>query len=238
MTEKLKTYLNWSSGKDAALALYHLQKNNQLEVDRLVTTINTHFDRVTMHGLQRQLLEEQAAAIGLPLDTIELPQSPTMEAYDLILQKEMQSFVEAGYTHCGFGDIFLEDLRQYRETQLAQVNLQGIFPLWKRDTKLLLEEFLALGFRAVVLCLNAQLLDESFLGREIDANFMKDLPAGVDPCGENGEFHTFCFDGPIFNYPVEFELGEKVFRSYPQPKQADNSAVQEMGFWFCDLIPK
>ena len=225
-----KAYFNWSTGKDSALALYRLREKNNLKIDRLLTTINSHHDRVTMHGLRRELLIRQAEAIGLPLTTIELPEQPSMKEYETIMATTVNELQENGYTDCGFGDIFLEDLRIYREKQLEGIKCH--FPLWKKDTTKLLLEFIELGFKAVVICINGELLDSSFIGRELDHSFLKDLPNNVDPCGENGEFHTFCYDGPIFSKPVTFELGEKILRKYKKP----NGGVNEhTGYWFIDL---
>lgn len=236
MVKKLKTYFNWSTGKDASLAYYYLQKDEKYQIDRFVTSINTHHDRVSMHGLRRELLVKQAQEIGLPVTTIELPEEPTMEVYNNEMERVVTKLEREGYSHCGFGDIFLEDLRSYREEQLKQFNIKCCFPLWKRDSKELLEEFINLGFKAVVLCIKSELLDVSFVGREIDKNFINDLPDNVDPCGENGEFHTFCYDGPIFTNPVKFVVGEKVYREYKNPKKENKSKnYNPMGFWFCDL---
>lgn len=231
-----KTYFNWSSGKDASLALYHLQKNKTFGIDRLVTTVNSHFDRVSMHGLRKELLFRQAEAVGIALETIELPEQPSMEEYQEKMKDMVVHLQNEGYTHSGFGDIFLEDLRTYREEQLNPYGIECLFPLWQRDTKELLKEFLDLGFRAILICIKSELLDKSFIGREIDADFIDDLPEGVDPCGENGEFHTFCFDGPIFSKPVGFSVGEKIYREYKNPDQKEETS-SSMGFWFCDLIP-
>src|SRR5690606_26105595 len=151
---------------------------------------------------------------------------------------------QKGYTHSIFGDIFLEDLKKYREDKLAEQGFTAHFPIWKRDTTELIHEFIDLGFKTIVVCVKAELLDESFTGRVIDRDFLKDLPETVDPCGENGEFHTFVFDGPIFSSPVPFEVGEKVYREYRAPKSADDvckpgddAKPLGMGFWFCDLVP-
>ncbi len=231
-----KTYFSWSTGKDAALAYYHLRSDNRYHVDRLVTSVNAHYDRVSMHGLSRELLLKQTQAIGLPVTTIELPEEPTMEVYDAELERVAGQLQAEGYGCCGFGDIFLEDLRAYRKKQLAPFDIECRFPLWQRDTRELMEEFLGLGFKAIVVCVNADVLGESFVGREIDGDFVKDLPAGVDPCGENGEFHTFCYDGPIFTNPVSFVVGEKVYREYGRPKEEGKPRGERpMGFWFCDL---
>ncbi len=228
-----KTYFNWSTGKDSALALYHLLKDDSYQVDQLLTSVNSSFDRVTMHGLRRSLLEKQIDALGIPCDTIELPENPDMETYGKLMWEGVEKLKKQGYTTAGFGDIFLEDLRDYRENQLKELEVDCVFPLWKRDTKELMKEFLSLGFKSIVICINGQLLDESFVGRELDDAFLNDLPDNVDPCGENGEFHTFCYDGPIFQHPVSFKIGEKTYREYPSP----NEDEANYGYWFCDLLP-
>lgn len=236
---KVKTYFNWSSGKDASLALYHLLRIGRHQVDCLLTSINSVHNRVSMHGLRRELLVQQTKEIGLPLTTIELPEEPTMEEYNEKVEQIVQKLQQEKYTHCGFGDIFLEDLKTYREEQLKPYGIKCEFPLWKRDTKDLMEEFISLGFKAIVICIKSDLLDKSFVGRELNASFLADLPDNVDPCGENGEFHTFCFDGPIFNKPIKFTVGEKVYREYKNPKKDKVvSSDPSMGFWFCDLIPE
>lgn len=236
MTERHKTYFNWSTGKDSAMALYHMMQSDDYQVDRLITTVNAHYNRVSMHGLRRALMEEQAKSLHLPLTTIELPEQPSMEEYTEKMEDAVKQLSNTGYTHTGFGDIFLEDLRAYREQQLNAFNITCCFPLWKRDTRALITEFVSLGFKAIVICVKSELLDASFVGRELDLDFIHDLPDTVDPCGENGEFHTFCYDGPIFNQPIAFTVGETVFKSYPNPdKKASNSSL---GFWFCDLIPQ
>ncbi len=237
MTQKLKTYFNWSSGKDASLALYHLQKDGKYQIDRLLTSINAHHNRVSMHGLRRELLEQQIKSIGIPVTTVELPEEPTMEEYNKIMNGTVKQLKSEGYSNCGFGDIFLEDLRTYREDQLKSLDIACHFPLWKRDSKKIISEFIKLGFKAIVICIKSELLDASFVGREVNESFINDLPPNVDPCGENGEFHTFCFDGPIFTNPIKFEIGEKVFKEYKMPNQknmVENS--KSMGFWFIDLL--
>ncbi|AHM59050.1 PP-loop superfamily ATP-utilizing enzyme [Flammeovirgaceae bacterium 311] len=239
-----QSILNWSGGKDSALALYHSLKDPQYAVGRLLTSINSTYARVTMHGVREVLLEQQARNIGLPLQKLMLPEQPGMEEYNRLMSETMEGLKSEGFTHSIFGDIFLEDLKKYREEQLAQKGFSAYFPLWKRDTTDLLHEFLDLGFKTILVCTKADVLDESFAGRHIDRDFLKDLsglPAYVDPCGENGEFHTFVFDGPIFNKPVDFTVGEKVYREYRSPKEAgddaDAPAQAPMGFWFCDLLP-
>ena len=236
---KNKTYFNWSSGKDASMALYFLQKEGTFKISKLITTVNSHYNRVSMHGLRTELLQRQAQEVGIPLSTIALPEQPSMEDYSAIMTENILKLKSEGFTHCGFGDIFLEDLRTYRENQLKPFGITSVFPLWKKDTTQLIHEFIAQGFKAVVVCTKSELLDESFVGRELDESFINDLPKGVDPCGENGEFHTFCYDGPIFKNPVEFEKGENIFREYKNPSKDKKELKKEkIGFWFIDLIPK
>ncbi len=229
---QIKTYFNWSSGKDSALALYHILQNPDFKVLHLLTSVNRFHDRVSMHGLRRELLLRQVASIGMPFSTIELPEEPSMDEYNNAMKAKVTGLRDAGFEAAAFGDIFLEDLRVYREQQLAPFNIRAIFPIWKRDTRELLLEFIKLKFKAITVCVNANLLDSSFAGRILDETFMNDLPPNVDPCGENGEFHTFCFDGPIFNQPVQFKQGEIVYREYKSPN-SDTS----MGFYFKDLLP-
>jgi len=235
-------YFNWSSGKDSAFALYKMFQSKTYTISKLVTTVNTEHNRVSMHGLRNELLETQANSIGLPLYKIELSGAITMTAYDKVMKKEMLFFKEDN-EYAVFGDIFLEDLKKYREERLSEVGIKAIFPLWKTDTKELMNEFLDLGFKAITVCVNAQFLNNDFVGRIIDHDFIKELPNDVDVCGENGEFHTFVFDGPIFNYPILFTIGEKVYRTYEPIKDEDNcfsdtTKSWDTGFWYCDLIPK
>ncbi|UOY07001.1 diphthine--ammonia ligase [Muricauda sp. SCSIO 64092] len=232
--DKGKAFFNWSSGKDAAMALHMVQKEGK-EVDLLVTTISQKYQRVSMHGLHRSLLEAQAASLGIPLEVIELPENPTMEAYGTTMGERLTLLQNQGYAHSYFGDIFLEDLKVYREQMLHPLGFKAVFPLWKKDTRQLLLDFIDLGMRAIVICVNAQVLDKSFCGRVIDRSFLDDLPSNVDSCGENGEFHTFCFDGPLFQWPIAFTKGEIVYKTYPAPKTEQNTDVSEYGFWYCDL---
>lgn len=234
---------NWSGGKDSSLAMYHILKNKEHNIKQLLTTVNTTFNRISMHGVRVELLEEQAKQLDLPLTKVELQDQPTMSEYEEIMQKTIADIKKEGVTHSIFGDIYLEDLKKYREDKLALEGIKGVFPLWKRDTKDLLHEFLDLGFKTILVCIKSDLLDKSFAGRIIDKDFINDLPDNVDPCGENGEFHTFVFDGPIFKKPIDFEVGETVFKEYKAPKNADDSCTTEpsssnMGFWFTDLILK
>ena len=238
-----KTYFNWSSGKDSSLALYYTLQQKEYNITKLVTTINDDFKRVSMHGLRESLLDAQAVSLNLPLHKIKLSANVSMTSYNKVMKDNVMNLKSEGYTHCVFGDIFLEDLRIYREDQLRSIGIQGVFPLWKKNTKELLLEFINLGFKAITVCVNAKYLDDSFCGRILDESFLNDLPENVDPCGENGEFHTFVFDGPIFNNPIHFEIGEKVLRNYtPSVDDDDNCFTNEddkswdTSFWYCDLI--
>lgn len=231
MTTPYKTYFNWSSGKDSALALYTLLKEKNYSIDYLLTSVNAHHNRVSMHGLRRSLLEQQLKSIGIPYGTVELPEQPSNEQYRQLMKEKVEQLKAQGFTHTAFGDIFLEDLRVYREQQLHTLGIETVFPLWKRNTRELMKEFIASGFKTIVVCVNAQVLDRSFAGRIIDEQFINDLPEGIDPCGENGEFHTFCFEGPLFKHPVNFSLGETVLKEYEQ-------GDIKTGFWFTDLLPE
>ncbi|WP_317196476.1 Dph6-related ATP pyrophosphatase [Robertkochia flava] len=239
-----KTYMNWSSGKDSCLALYRILQEDTYDVGTLVTTMNDEVGRVSMHGLPKQLLFEQVKQIGLPLHTINLPGVVSMEQYGMIMNQHVQQLKNDGYTHAVFGDIFLEDLKAYREEQLNTLGVKAVFPLWKNDTKSLMREFIDAGFKAITVSVSDKKLGKDFIGRLVDDQFLKDLPEGVDPCGENGEFHTFVFDGPVFKDPVSFSIGEKILRSYkPSEKEEDNcfrdedEVTWDSSFWFCELIP-
>ena len=238
-----KSFFNWSGGKDSALALYHALNNPDYSIEKLLTNINSKQGRVSMHGVREELLQQQAASLGIPLQKLVLPDQPSMSDYEERMTQTLRQLREEQFTHSFFGDIFLEDLKQYRENQLKKMNMTGVFPLWKKDTKEIIHEFINLGFKTIVVCVKAELLDKSFAGRIIDEDFLKDLPPNVDPCGENGEFHTFVFDGPVFNSAVAFATGEKVFRTYVAPVsnrdtsfQTQPSIPSSMGFWFCDLL--
>lgn len=239
----MKAYMDWSGGKDSALALHKALHLGGLNIDCLLTNVNSVYNRISMHGVKRELLQLQAEAIGLPLNTIELPEEPTMSEYENIMLAKISELKDQGYSKAIFGDIFLEDLKLYREQQLSKVGIECIFPLWKKDTKELLHEFLQLGFKTIVVCVNEKFLDKSFCGRIIDESFINDLPENVDPCGENGEFHTFVFEGPIFNQPINFIKGEITYRKYKAPKEQSDNCFQpttpdDYGFYFCDLLPQ
>jgi uncharacterized protein (TIGR00290 family) len=243
---KEKIIFNWSGGKDSALCLYKILQAQQYEVLCLLTSISEPYQRISMHGVRVELLDAQAASIGLPVVKMQIPEMASMENYEKVMTAVLTELKAKGATASAFGDIFLEDLREYREKKLAEMNLKGIFPLWKIPTKKLIHEFLDMGFKTIVTCVNEKYLDKSFAGRIIDADFLNDLPDNVDPCGENGEFHTFVFDGPIFKQPIPIIKGEIVYRKYTSAKQKDDSASDcykentndpfENGFWYCDLL--
>lgn len=237
----IPAYMNWSGGKDSSLCLHKILQEKKYDVRFLLTSVNAVHNRISMHGVRRELLEAQALSIGIPLTTIELPEQPGMQEYEQYMMQKVAALKEAGCHHSIFGDIFLEDLKQYRENKLKEADIDCVFPLWKKDTTGLLREFIELGFKAIIVCVNEKHLDQSFCGRMIDESFMNDLPPGVDPCGENGEYHSFVFDGPVFKQPVSFTKGEIVYRTYATPKNTNdncfsNDKSPEYGFYFCDLM--
>jgi uncharacterized protein (TIGR00290 family) len=212
----------WSGGKDSCLALHKLRRDPHYEVVALLTTVTETYDRISMHGVRRVLLEQQAAALGLPLEVVTIPPQCINATYEARMEQTLARYKLRGVLHSAFGDIFLEDLRTYREQNLARIGMEAVFPIWRRPTDELVREFINLRFRAVTACVDPRVLAPSFAGREINSQFLADLPAGVDPCGENGEFHSFVFDGPDFSAPIDFHIGELVLRD---------------GFCFCDLLP-
>jgi uncharacterized protein (TIGR00290 family) len=212
----------WSGGKDSAVALHRLRTEG-LAVSGLLTTVTEGYERISMHGVRRELLLRQAEEIGLPLWEVRIPPQCVNPVYEERMEAALREQLSAGVRRVAFGDIFLEDLREYRERNLARVGMEAIFPIWKRDTRELAREFCEKGFRAITVCIDARKLERRFAGRELTAEFFGDLPKGVDPCGENGEFHTFVFDGPIFRKAIGVERGE---------------VVEREGFTFCDLKEK
>ena len=243
---KEKIIFCWSGGKDSALALNRILQENRYEVATLLTTCNDHFQRVSMHGVRLELLEQQAAAIGLPLEKVFVSQRSSNEEYQQKMSACLLAHKARGVTACAFGDIFLEDLKRWREENLAKVGMRGIFPIWKVDSRDLILEFLALGFGTAICCVNDAYLGEDAVGRNIDADFIASLPPEVDPCGENGEFHSFAFAGPIFKQPVKFKVGKKVYRPVEVTHSSDSNSSyvcpsaphRTKGFWFCDLLPE
>ena len=223
-TQKMeKVLFSWSGGKDSAISLYEIQKNQKYQVVSLLTTITEDYDRVSMHGVPRSLVEQQANSLGLPLEEVFISRDSSNEEYDSKMREVLIRFKQAGVFSVVFGDVFLEEVRKYREDNLSQIEMKGIFPIWGRDTAELTRSFIELGFQAIVTCVNSKILDERFLGRVLDKHFLAELPPNVDPAGENGEFHSFVFDGPIFKEKIGYTLGERVLRD---------------SFYFCDLLPK
>ena len=202
----------WSGGKDSAMALHALHQRTGLRIVALLTTVTETYDRISMHGVRRELLVQQAESIGLPLHEVRIPPQCVNSTYEQRMEKALRLHYDAGVRTVAFGDIFLEDLRAYRERNLARIGMTALFPIWKRDTRELIRSFRAAKFRALAACIDPKKLHRSFAGRELDDSFFADLPPNVDPCGENGEFHTFVFDGPIFRKPIQVRVGEIVER--------------------------
>jgi len=207
-----KVIFCWSGGKDSALALYEVLKSQQYDILTLLTTITEDYDRISLHGVRRILLERQTQSLNLPLEIVSIPKNCTNEEYQDKMAKTLTKFQKVGVSSVVFGDIHLEDVRKYREENLAKLDMKGLFPLWKKDSAQLTRRFIDSGFKAIVTCVNSRLLDKSFVGRTIDESFFAELPPDVDPNGENGEFHSFVFDGPIFKDKISFTTGEVVMR--------------------------
>lgn len=217
-----KTMLSWSTGKDSAWATWQLQQTPDVELVGALCTINQTYQRTAMHAVRVELLKAQASALALPLTIIELPDPCSNERYQQIMSKATADMNAAGVEQLSFGDLFLEDIRQYRIDNLSGSGIEPIFPLWQRPTSTLAREMIIGGLKAVVTCVDPKQLDASFVGREFNESFLSDLPDGVDPCGENGEFHSFVYDGPMFNHPIAVQTGETVERD---------------GFVFADVLP-
>jgi uncharacterized protein (TIGR00290 family) len=205
------------------MALHALQSAGNCHITGLLTTITQDYDRISMHGVRRVLLDRQAESLSLPVHPVLIPPQCINPIYEARMAEALAEHLARGTRAVAFGDIFLEDLRAYREQNLARIGMEALFPIWKRDTSELARDFVRLGFRAVTVCVDPRVLDASFAGRELDASFFADLPPGIDPCGENGEFHTFVFDGPVLQSPIPIRIGERVMRD---------------GFCFCDLLPE
>jgi len=214
--------LSWSGGKDSSLALWQMTRNREYEVKALLTTVTEDFNRVSMHGVRRSLLHAQASSLGMPLEEVWIPKKASNKIYEERMKEILTKYKERGIKQVAFGDLFLRDIRAYREERLAQIGMGGVFPLWGRDTRELAKEFIKVGFRAVICCVDPRKLPGEFCGRDYDSAFLESIPAAVDPCGENGEFHTFVFAGPIFSRAIPITRGQVVLRD---------------GFYFADLIP-
>lgn len=230
---KRKTVLNWSSGKDAAYAYHILNNSSEYDVVSLLTTINKEREKVVMHGVREELLDAQANAMDIPLRKIYLPEAPEDDVYKKVMQSELEKLKKDGVVHAAFGDIHLEDLKKYREEQLAKAGFNSVFPLWKMDTREIIQHVNTTGIEAVVICVNGNKLGKEFLGRKVDASFIADLPDDVDPCGEYGEFHTFVYNAPYFSNTIKYRTGEIVSKSYPS---ADGKSW-DSEFYFLDIRP-
>jgi uncharacterized protein (TIGR00290 family) len=218
-----KVLVSWSGGKDCAYALHEFVRANDHEISALLTTVNAGYDRISMHGVRRSLLQSQAESLGYPLQEILIPQQCTDEEYEQLMGTALQKYSKLGISGVVFGDLFLEDVRNYREERLGRIGMKGIFPIWGMDTGELAQAFIDRGFRAIVVCVDTEVLDSDYVGREYDGQFLAELPTSIDPCGENGEFHTFVYDGPLFSWSIVLKRGEKVLR--------------EGRFYYCDLVP-
>lgn len=223
MTQKPKAWLAWSSGKDSAWSLHVMRQRGSMEITALLTTVNQKYRRVAMHAVRESVLDAQVAATGLPLVKVPIPSPCPNEVYERAMADAMARARKEGVTHMVFGDLFLEDIRKYREEHLAKCGMAPVFPLWLRDTRELANEMIESGLRAYLTCLDPRKLDAGFAGRAFDKEFLADLPAHADPCGENGEFHTCVVAGPMFASPVDASLGKIVERD---------------GFIFADVIPR
>ncbi len=219
-----KALLSWGGGKDSALALKEIRMDKKYEIRAIIATLTEDYRRISMHGLREELLEKQAQSLNIPLEKVFISKDASNKEYESNMKNLLKRYQKEGVNSVIFGDIFLEDVRRYREDNLAKIGMSGVFPLWKRKTSELAKKFIDSGFKSIITCVDTRLLDAKFAGREFNNQFLADLPEGVDPCGENGEFHSFVHEGPIFEMPVELEIGERVLR--------DNR------FQFCDLIPK
>jgi uncharacterized protein (TIGR00290 family) len=217
-----KILFGWSGGKDSAMALYEILKSSEYQVVSLLTTITEDYDRISMHGVRRILLEQQAKSLDIPLYKVFIPKDCSNEIYAAKMTEALNKFKQDGIEKVAFGDIFLEDVKKYREDNLARLNMNGVFPIWGRDSAELAHSFISLGFKSVISCIDTKVMDKKFLGRQFDEDFLANLPPNIDPSGENGEFHSFVYDGPIFKQRIGYKRGEMVLRD---------------SFHFCDLIP-
>jgi uncharacterized protein (TIGR00290 family) len=222
---KPKAVFCWSGGKDSSYCLHKVLTEGLFDVKYLLTTINDNVKRISMHGVREELLDNQVASIGIPLLKVKVRKN-TNEEYEELMRDVLLKVKTEGINNVIFGDIFLEDLKKYREGNLSKIGMNGVFPLWKIDTSSIVNDLIAKQFKTVICCVDDKHLGKEYLGKEIDSSFIKQLPVTVDPCGENGEFHTFCYDGPLFKNKIGFTLGEKIYKQF-----------RENGFWYCDLVP-
>ncbi len=238
MEKKKRVTLSWSGGKDSALALKCILNDPALELVSLHTVINFESRRVGMHGVREELVEAQAHAIGVPLRKIYTEAAQTHDVYEEAMSQFFQECAVANIQSVVYGDIFLEDLKDYRERLLQPWNLQSMYPLWQRNTTHVIEDFISAGFKTVLCVVNDECFQSRLLGKIIDNEFLGQLPAGADPCGERGEFHTFVYDGPFFQFPIPWRAGDQVSRTYDfsQVNDARVAEKQTKTFWFQDLL--
>jgi uncharacterized protein (TIGR00290 family) len=236
--DKAKAIFCWSGGKDSAYCLYKVLSEGLFKVAYLLTTINDTYKRISMHGVREELLDRQAKSIGIPLLKVKVTEGTNNE-YEKQMETVLLKAKSEGINHVIFGDIFLEDLRIYRENNLAKVGMKAVFPIWKMDTNYLVMDLIKLQFKTIICCTNDGYLGEEWLGREIDQTFLHQLPSNVDPAGENGEFHTFCYSGPLFKKEICFTIGEKIYKALEIKLDSDTTSnnIKTNGFWYCDLLP-
>lgn len=208
-----KVLFAWSGGKDSAIALYELSANKNYKVVALLTTVTEGYNRVSIHGVRSALLKEQAESLGIALEKVYITKDSSNNEYETKMREKLTYYKNQGVLSAAFGDIFLEDLRRYREDNLSKIGMKGIFPIWKKDTWELAHRFIDLGFKAIITCVDSNILGKEFVGRIFDKQFLSKIPSGVDPCGENGEFHSFVYDGPIFHERISYKKGEVVLRN-------------------------
>jgi uncharacterized protein (TIGR00290 family) len=230
MVKRQQAIFCWSGGKDSSYALYKVLQEGIYDVKYLLSTFNGNYNRLSMHGVREELVAAQAESIGIPLLKVYVYEASNAE-YEKQMEETLLRAKKEGVNTVLYGDIFLEDLREYREKKMAPLNMQCVFPIWKTDTRWLLNDFIEKGFKTIVCCTNDGYLGEDWCGRQVDETFMKELPLSVDPCGENGEFHTFCFAGPLFKKPISITKGEKTYKKL-ETKTTDATE----GFWYCDLL--
>ena len=234
---KKKISVSWSGGKDSAYALYQLLQSREYEIDSLHTVFDADLRRVGLHGVPEHLIEAQAEAIGFPLRKIYLAKDNSHDTYERTIKEFCLKLKNDGIHHVMYGDIFLEDLKAYRDRQLATVGIRGVYPIWQRNTRELVQKFISAGFKTCICAANAAMFEKSQVGKTIDDNWLENIPDDVDPCGENGEFHTFVYDGPLFKNPVPIKLGDVVEKSYEYKKTKDDGTVvaTKSSFWFQDI---
>ncbi|HSN50151.1 MAG TPA: diphthine--ammonia ligase [Bacteroidales bacterium] len=235
-----KAIFCWSGGKDSAYCLHKVLTEKSYDVKYLLTTINEEFHRISMHGVREELLEQQAESIGIPLLKVYVSEGTNAE-YEKNMESLLLRVKEEGITDIIFGDIFLEDLRAYRENNLAKIGMNAVFPLWKMDTKFLIRDFINQQFKTIICCTNDGYLGKEWSGREIDKSFPDELPSTVDPCGENGEYHTFCYDGPLYKNKINVKTGESIYKALDQALPGIDpgpAGIITKGFWYCELVPE